>query len=88
MKLAELFPPGSPQASEPTPHWRRAWGERAFVTFDRYMGARIFGNGLSGPYAVTFDDLMADDWDLVPAEKMTATDSVLVPRGTIDFSEN
>lgn len=54
-------------------HARAAWKGKAHVQWVHfpshvYGSYRIAGNGCSASYSPSFDDLMADDWELVAGE--------------------
>lgn len=79
MKLSEIsklaFIPGNPKHGFFGTKWspdeyrkiaRAAWEGKAYVKdTGAYMGTCIFGNDAICSYRVSFDDLMADDWELV-----------------------
>lgn len=81
MKLVEISKlivvPGKAKSSflggkapdEHLPFTRAAWQGKANVQFmGGNLGMYIFGNDVGCQYAFCFDDLMADDWELVAGE--------------------
>lgn len=48
-------------------HARRAWGGKAYVTWMEGNPSPwiVKSDGICAPYGMSFDDLMADDWEIV-----------------------
>lgn len=79
MKLSELTPqmriPGRVRGNWWNRYWhpdtykkhaRKAWKGAAHVEGVEYVGLMLFTkDGTCGPYALSFEDAMANDWELV-----------------------